>query len=260
MSKRLQTLIQSKRRNGEKLFSVYITAGYPSLEATLPILQALDASGVDFVELGIPFSDPIADGPTIQAASTIALQNGVTLPWILETVQEFRKVSDLPIILMGYANPVYQYGIEAFTHDAHAVGADGVILPDLPLEAIRPLMPYFDAAELDVVHLIAPNTPMNRIQQLVEHTTAFLYCTAYTGVTGKHGELTPETVQFFRQLRETLSVPYVIGFGIRTAQQVQTYSHLADGVVVGSAFIRAVEGVAVQRIHKVVDDFVRQLK
>ena len=260
MSERLHSVIQSKYRNGEKFFSIYITAGYPDRTLTLPILTALASSGVDFVELGIPFSDPIADGPTIQAASTTALQNGTTLPWILETVEQFRKNSDLPVILMGYANPMYQYGIEAFVQDASSAGVDGVIIPDFPLEVAKPLMPYFQATDLDVIYLIAPNTPRHRIQLLAENTTAFLYCTAYTGVTGKTGQLTPQYREFFNDLKQTLTVPYVIGFGIHTAQQVRHYYQLADGVVVGSAFIRAISDARLDTVQHHVAQFISRLR
>ncbi len=260
MSKRLRTHIQRTLQQGSKLFSVYITAGFPEKAATLPILHALDEAGVDFVELGIPFSDPIADGPTIQAAATRAIENGTTLPWILETVAEFRQKSNLPIILMGYVNPVFQYGFEAFCQDSREAGVDGVILPDLPFEEAQHVMPFFQSADLDNIYLIAPNTPSERIQILADHTTAFLYCTAYTGVTGADRDVENRTESFFHHLREQIQVPYIIGFGIHSARQVQHYHQLADGVVVGSAFIRHIQGQPLSRLEAAVKLFVKELK
>ena len=259
MSQRLREHIQRTLAAGDKLFSVYITAGFPEKAATLPILQALDAAGVDFVELGIPFSDPIADGPTIQAASTRAIENGTTLPWILEQVAQFRRHSQMPIILMGYLNPVLQYGMERFCRDCPQAGVDGVILPDLPFEEAQALMPFFHAADLDNIYLIAPNTPPERIRLLAEHTTAFLYCTAYTGVTGANRAAEQQTTQFFAALREMVDVPYIIGFGIHSAEQVHRYNAVADGVVVGSAFIRFIQQQPLASIPHAVRTFVKGL-
>ncbi len=260
MSQRLIQHITHQLNQGKKLFSVYITAGFPEKSATLPILQALDAAGVDFVELGIPFSDPIADGPTIQAAANQAIENGVTLEWILETVQQFRQQSDMPIILMGYLNPVIQYGMERFSKACRQSGVDGVILPDFPWEEAQQFQPYFSQANLDNIYLIAPNTPSDRIQLLARATTAFLYCTAYTGTTGADHQLDDHSIRFFNHLKQTLSVPYIIGFGIKNARQVQYYQSLADGVVVGSAFIQAVSHTTRKDIPHVVTAFVNSLR
>ena len=260
MSERLKRRLAAVRAQGKTGLSLFVTAGFPTPDATLPILQALANSGVDFVELGIPFSDPMADGPIIQEASQIALRNGVTLNGILETVRTFRRTSEMPVLLMGYANPVYRTGLETFLRRAADAGVDGLILPDLPLEELRPFISPAQKLGVDFVHLVAPNTPMARIHQIDSASTAFVYCVSYTGVTGQSRPLAPEITQFFTVLRRELTHPLFIGFGIRSYRDVQRLSAFCDGVIVGSAFIRELQRQRNRDWQEVAAEFVQTLR
>ncbi|HQH55271.1 MAG TPA: tryptophan synthase subunit alpha [Candidatus Marinimicrobia bacterium] len=241
MSTRLNQILKSKKEKQEKCLSIFLTAGFPEKNCTPEIILTLAASGVDFIELGIPFSDPIADGPVIQKASDKALVNGVDLEQVLDIVATVRKFSDIPIILMGYLNPIYQMGLAKFIKSARNVGVDGLILPDWPMEESRRYQDELSKANLDLIHLIAPNTPTERIRQIDEISTAFIYCVAYTGVTGQDNRPTPETIAFFNHLKQTLRHPWLIGFGVKSHEDFQTYTHYADGVIIGSAFINLLE-------------------
>jgi len=241
MSKKLNQIIQLKKQRHEKYLSIFLTAGYPEKEDTVDIILNLAEKGVDFVELGMPFSDPIADGPIIQKASDKALANGVTLADVLRIVKQVRKFSTIPIILMGYANPVYHRGFESFFHEVKEAGVDGLILPDWPYEESQIYSDKLHEADLDLIHLIAPNTPRERIRQIDAISSSFIYCVAYTGVTGQDNKPTPATIEFFQYLNQTLIHPWIIGFGVKNHQDFETYTHYADGVIIGSAFIKLLE-------------------
>jgi len=238
MSEKLNQIIQSKKQQHEKYLSIFLTAGYPEKNDTVDIILNLAEDGIDFIELGMPFSDPIADGPIIQKASDKALANGITLEDVLRIVQQVRKFSTIPIILMGYTNPVYHRGFESFFEEAKGVGVDGLILPDWPYEESQIYLDTLQKVDLDLIHLIAPNTLQERIRQIDVISTSFIYCVAYTGVTGQDNQPTPATIEFFEYLNHTLTHPWIIGFGVKNHQDFVTYTRYADGVIIGSAFIK----------------------
>jgi tryptophan synthase alpha chain len=259
MSKRLNEIIRRKKNNGQKLLSVFVTAGFPEKDATKDIIIQLDRSGVDFIELGIPFSDPVADGPVIQQASQKALNNGITLKKIIQIVAEIRKESQIPIILMGYLNPVYQYGFDAFFNYASRAGADGLILPDWPLEESAVYADTLKSLDLDLIHLIAPNTSKERIKQIDKSSTSFIYCVAYTGVTGRSG-INSQSQAFINNLNTLLSKPHLIGFGVKSHNDFKYYGRFADGVIIGSAFINLLEKTIKNEREQMIARFVRSIK
>ena len=255
MSKRLNDLIQQKRNNSEKLLSIFVTAGFPKKDETVEIILDLADAGVDFIELGIPFSDPVADGPVIQEASETALNNGIKLVDIIQIVKDVRLKSMIPIILMGYINPVYQYGFEKFFQDAAKADVDGFILPDWPIEESIEFIDRLKTLDLDLIYLIAPNTPQKRIAYIDRISTSFIYCVAYTGVTGRSGAIeTMGSIDFLKKLNNTLSTPHLIGFGVKNKNDFNYYSQFADGAIVGSAFIKLLKESKIsqrsQEIHK----------
>jgi len=260
MSTRLKQILDIKKQKQEKYLSIFITAGFPQKTSSVEIILTLAASGVDFIELGIPFSDPIADGPIIQSASDRALANGIDLKQVLDMVAEVRKSSPVPIILMGYLNPVYQMGLSEFLQRAGDVGVDGLILPDWPLEESRIYHDELRKADIDLIHLIAPNTPGPRIRQIDELSSAFVYCVAYTGVTGQDNRPTPATIAFFEELNRILKHPWSIGFGVKNHRDFQTYTRYADGVIIGSAFIKLLENTPNGEYATACRAFVQEIK
>jgi tryptophan synthase alpha chain len=238
MSKRLSDLIHDKKSRGEKLLSIFITAGFPEKQDTTDIVLTLDEAGVDFIELGIPFSDPIADGPVIQKASDKAIKNGVNLQYIFKTIADIRKVSQIPIILMGYLNPINKMGLDRFITQARLAAVDGLIIPDWELEENQRYRNTLVKNDLDIIHLIAPNTPPERIRMIDDVSSSFIYCVAYTGVTGQDNKPTDKTDKFLQNIRKELNHPLIIGFGIKNHDDYLTYTSYADGVIIGSAFIQ----------------------
>lgn len=244
--------------NGKKIFSVFVTAGFPNLEDTVPICEALAESGVGLIELGIPFSDSIADGPTIQAANERALANGASLKWTLETLREIRKSVDIPILLMGSLNPVLQYGVERFCRDGIRAGADGAILPDLPLEFyLRNYREIFDKSDLANVFLVTSNTSDERIRSIDEASGSFIYAVSMAGVTGNGLELDKGRREYLKHLNTLgLKSPLVVGFGIEKREQFEEVSSYAAGAIVGSAFLRAIENA--DDVRQATKDFVKK--
>lgn len=221
----------------------YFTIGFPTIEKSLEVIKAISQSGADVLELGIPFSDPLADGPTIQHSTQKALEGGTTVARCLELVAELRKQGVIqPLLLMGYYNPILAYGLNDFVEEAAAAGADGFIIPDLPLEEADAMESACRNHQCALIYLVAPTSPTNRIAQIAAHTTGFLYLVSLTGVTGARESL-PENLQvFIQRVRSTTNVPLAVGFGISTPEQARTVGQIADGVIVGSALIRTVEG------------------
>ena len=220
-------------------FIPFITAGDPDLETSAKILAGLAGAGADFIELGMPFSDPMADGPTIQAASVRALKAGTTVTKILEMVREFRKTDlETPIILMGYYNPIYVYGSEAFVTDARAAGVDGLIIVDIPPEADDELCLPAAKAGLDFIRLLAPTTDELRLPTVLKNTGGFLYYISVTGTTGTKSA-SPDSIRAaLARIRRHSNLPIVAGFGIKTPTQVREVAKAADAVVVGSAIVK----------------------
>jgi tryptophan synthase alpha chain len=241
MSKRLNDLLQKKISNNQKLLSIFITAGFPEIDSTKEIILTLDEAGVDFIELGVPFSDPIADGPVIQKASDQAIENGVNIQTIFQMVREIRKSSQIPIILMGYLNPINKMGLNDFINQSSQASIDGLIVPDWELEENQKYTNILEKHDLDIIHLIAPNTPFDRIKKINDISRSFIYCVAYTGVTGQDNKPTGKTDSFLKNIRDELSHPLMIGFGIKNHQDYETYTNYADGVIIGSVFIQLME-------------------
>lgn len=254
---RIDALFTHKRG---QVLSVFYTAGYPDLHSTVHIAALLEEAGVDMIELGIPFSDPIADGPVIQGSNMRAIANGMTVNVLLRQVKELRTYVRLPVVLMGYLNPVLQYGVERFLHDAASAGADGVILPDLPLQEYNRL--YRSIARLAGLHtifLVSPSSSDNRIRELDAVTSGFLYAVSRSGVTGSQHHFTDEQRNFLSRLqRLDLNHPVLAGFGISTAKAVQEVNRYVQGTIIGSAFIEMLgqPGIGDQDIL----NFVRKLK
>ncbi len=225
------------RESGELGIVAYITAGDPSLEATLRFVQALEQGGADVIELGIPFSDPVADGPTIQRASERALKAGTTLAKVLELVQKIRKVSQVPLILFGYYNPVFQMGVEKFAASASEAGADGVLMTDLTPEESEEYRKILAAHGLDTIFLAAPTSTDERLVKIAACTTGFLYLISRTGVTGAKDALPEDLPGLVRRVRAVTKLPVAVGFGISLPGQVSVLGGLADAAVVGSALV-----------------------
>jgi tryptophan synthase alpha chain len=260
MSQNLRNRIAQKKQNNEKLLSVFITAGFPEADATEEIILTLDQCGVDFIELGIPFSDPVADGPVIQEASDIAIQNGIALPQILEMVRSVRKKTSIPLLLMGYLNPIYRMGINSFLHQAASCGVDGLIIPDWPIEESAIYSDLLRRKKLDLIYLIAPNTPPERLKLIDEASAAFIYCVAYTGVTGQESRDDPETIEFLSGLKKKIKRPVMIGFGVKNHADYARYTGLADGVIVGSAFIRMLHNTGRSDRRNKIKNFIDEIR
>ena len=228
-------------RAGRTALMPYLTVGYPKRESALDLVPALVEGGADLIELGVPFSDPLADGATIQAASQQALANGMTLRECLEQAAGLRtRGVDVPLVLMGYWNPVFQMGAGEFGRRAKASGIDGVIVPDLPPEEAESAEEALRAEEIDLVYLLAPTSGEQRTRLVAERTRGFLYLVSLTGVTGARDELPPGLQAFIERVRPLASVPLAVGFGISTPAQAATVARLADGVIVGSTLIRVI--------------------
>lgn len=242
MSKgRIQRTFESLKAKGEKALITFITAGDPDIRATKNIIFELEKSGADIIELGIPFSDPMADGPTIQAASERALKGGTTLKHVLELVQDVRKDSGIPIILFGYYNPIFVYGVERFAGDAKNAGADGVLVVDLPPEEAGELKRNTDKLGLDLIFLLTPTSDDNRIKFVAGNGSGFLYYVSVAGITGARKNLSDTLRKFVRKIKRFTSLPVGVGFGISTAKQAGDVSKYADAVIVGSAIVKVIE-------------------
>lgn len=228
------------KKEGKKAFIAYITAGDPDLPTTMKLLFALERSGVDIVEIGVPFSDPVADGPTIQAASERALKKRVTLDGIFSMIAAFRKQSSMPVVLFGYYNPVLHYGTERFAAAARTSGVDGILVVDLPPEEADELRRFTDPAGLSFITLIAPTTGPERTRKLVASASGFIYYISVAGVTGTAAPVIDAIRGDMENLKKTTDLPVVIGFGIFTPEQAAAAAAPADGVVVGSALVRLI--------------------
>lgn len=257
----LRNYLENKIARGEKILSVYLTAGFPEPAATLPLLETLVEAGVDLIELGIPFSDPLADGPTIQAASQQALAAGTTLAMVLEMLRKFRENHSVPVLLMGYANPFMQFGWEKLVEQAKSAGANGFIIPDLPPGESGDILSEMNRAGLDNIFLVSPNTPPERLRRIDSLSTAFIYAVSVTGVTGARETLPQQTADFLQNLRKQTDLPLLVGFGISNAKTAAEISRYGDGVIIGSAVINQIaQNPDLQSAREAVFDFVREIK
>ncbi|MGD0037577.1 MAG: tryptophan synthase subunit alpha [Bacteroidota bacterium] len=240
----------------EKALVCFITAGFPTIEATVPLVREIEKGGADIIELGMPFSDPLADGPVIQASSQQAIKNGITLDHILECTRKIRKHSNIPLILMGYLNPIIHYGEERFFADAAKAGVDGVILPEVPLEESNRYLSLTRKYHLADILLVSPATPDKRIREIDEVTSGFLYCVSTTGVTGRSNIGNIES--YVKRVKHNAKKnPVLVGFGIKTSADAHRIAQYADGVIIGSVLIQR---IAKKNSIKEIDGCVRQLK
>ncbi len=225
---------------GERLLSIYYTAGYPTLDSTLDIAATLEKSGADFLEIGIPYSDPVADGPVIQESSQKALQNGMSLKVLFEQLKPLREQVQIPVFLMGYFNTILQYGVEQFCADCKAVGVDGAIIPDLPLYEYEEMyQPIFEKYGISNVFLVTPQTSDERIRKIDTLSTSFIYLLSSNATTGKQLQVEDRSEAYFSRIKNMgLSSPIVIGFGISNRETHQKATNYAHGAIVGTAFVR----------------------
>lgn len=258
---RIERRFNALRDKGEKGLIVYLTAGDPSLEKAKEIILGLDAAGVDVMEVGVPFSDPTADGPIIQSASRRALQKGVTLDGILDMIECVRVTSEIPIVLFSYYNPIFTYGNERFAERAKEAGVDGILVVDLPLEEASELRGYTDPSGIDFISLIAPTTSTERIRGISKCATGFLYFISITGVTGTAKPRVADITGNTERIRDVTDLPLVVGFGISTAQQAREIAPYVDGIVIGSAVVRLIdENRDRADVVQIVSEYVRGIK
>jgi tryptophan synthase alpha chain len=257
---RVDQVFKRLKAKGEKALIPFITAGDPDLATTKALALEMAAKGADLLELGIPFSDPLADGPTIQAASNRAVHGGIHLKEVLELAGEVRRETDIPLILMGYYNPILSYGLERTAREAAKLGVDGFIIPDLPPEEAGPWRVAAAKAGVANIFLAAPTSGTERIKQMARLTRGFLYYVSVTGITGARTELPPDLVAALQEVRSLVKCPLAVGFGISTPEQVKWLAPYVDGIVVGSAIVQRVAKLKGQELIKEVGEFIAALK
>jgi tryptophan synthase alpha chain len=237
---RIHTLFKNKK---ERVLSIYFTAGFPALEDTLPTMQAIEEAGADIIEIGVPYSDPIADGPTIQDSNQTALENGMSLKKLFDQIKDMRQSVNIPVVLMGYLNPIIQFGMEAFLKQCKEVGVDGLILPDLPMQQYQDeFKSLFDQYGLSNTFLISPQTSEARIREIDENSNGFIYMVSAHSITGAKAGISEEQVQYFKRVQAmNLKNPKLIGFGISDSETFTKASLYGNGAIIGSAFIKVVK-------------------
>lgn len=260
MKSRIHDRFKQLHKQGHKALVTFITAGDPDLTTTAALLPRMAEAGADIIELGIPFSDPMADGPTIQRASERALAGGVTLEAVMSMVRTIRDQVSSPIVLMGYSNPIYSYGWQRFAKDAVKAGIDGLLLVDLPPEEAGELLPAAKAAGLEIIFLLTPTSDDTRIKQVSRYGSGFLYYVTVTGVTGTRQSVSNSLEDELKTVRNTITLPVVAGFGISTPEQAAQVATAADGVVVGSAIVKLFEQHQGEQLQTEVTRLIRSLK
>ncbi|MGF2411279.1 MAG: tryptophan synthase subunit alpha [Ferruginibacter sp.] len=252
---RLDHLFAAKKTN---VLNIYCTAGYPQLQSTTEVIAALQNSGADIIELGMPYSDPLADGEVIQQSSAVALHNGMTIEILFEQLKDIRSTIQLPIILMGYMNPILQFGIEKFCATAKAVGVDGVILPDLPMYEFETMyQPLFDKNDLKFIFLVTPETSEERIKKIDSLCSGFLYAVSSSSTTGKNKAIEGQE-EYFKKLQQlNLKNPVLVGFGIKDKATFASACKYTNGAIIGSAYIKALENT--NNVNQTTKDFVNSI-
>jgi tryptophan synthase alpha chain len=255
---RLQRLFEQKQSD---ILNIYFTAGFPNLEDTVPIIRALDEAGADLIEVGMPYSDPLADGPTIQDSSQVAIRNGMSIPKLFEQLKEVRQYTDIPLVLMGYFNPVMQYGEQRFFEHCAEAGVDGLILPDLPVyEYEHFYKEQIEQAGLEISFLITPQTSEERIRKIDALSTGFVYMVSDASITGAKQGISPQQIAYFERIKAMeLQNPRLIGFGISDHEAFSTACQYANGAIIGSAFIRALDRQP-NNVQQTVHDFVSSIR
>jgi tryptophan synthase alpha chain len=247
--------INKKLSEEKKLLSIYFTAGYPSLNDTASIIQSLEKSGVDMIEIGLPFSDPLADGPTIQDSSTKALKNGMTTEILFNQLKDIRETVNIPLIIMGYFNPMFQYGMEAFCKKCSDIGIDGLIIPDLPVDVYHEeYQTIFEKYGLINVFLITPQTSDERIRYIDSISNGFIYMVSSASTTGAKSGFGDEQTEYFKRIdKMNLKNPQIIGFGISNNETFTQATQYAKGAIIGSAFVKHVKNEGIKTIDKFVN-------
>lgn len=256
MSKGIKETIKAK---GQNILNVYITAGYPHLDSTVEIVNTLADAGVDLIELGMPYSDPLADGETIQKSSQLALQNGLTLEILFQQVAAIREQTDIPIIAMGYYNQLLQYGVERFLAKANETGIQGLIIPDLPMYVYeRDYQDLFQQYNIEMSFLVTPLTSDDRVRKAAKLSSGFLYVVSQTSITGKTGDISQEQIDYFNKINALRGdTPTLIGFGIHDSHTYQQACRYSQGAIIGSAFIRAIDA---DHISSSVTQFINSIR
>ena len=254
---RIKQLFEAKQKN---ILSIYFTAGFPNLNDTVDVLKELEANNIDLIEIGIPFSDPMADGPTIQASGTVALRNGMTLSKLFDQLKDIRKEVSIPLILMGYLNPIMRYGFENFCKKCQEVGVDGAIIPDLPFDDyLKEYKPVADKYNIKVVMLITPETSDERIRLIDEHTDGFIYMVSSAATTGAQKSFDDSKQAYFKRINGmNLKNPRLIGFGISNKATLEAAQANASGAIIGSKFITLLQDSS--NIKEAVSDLIECLK
>jgi len=250
---RIDRLYQRVREEKRISFNAYLCAGYPDIAATCKLIEEFDRLGVDSIELGMPFSDPVADGPALQLAHLRGVESGLTLRGLLGLVGELRGCCEIPICLMSYYNPLLRYGEERLVRDAVGAGVDGLIVPDLPPEEAGALIAVARRYDLKTIFFIAPTTPPERVSIINHASTGFIYCISVTGVTGARQALPAELRESLRSLRTVCDKPLVVGFGVSTVEHIRSLREVCDGAIVGSGIARQLEGAPADLLHRARD-------
>lgn len=254
---RIHYLFNTKQ---DRVLSIYFTAGFPKLEDTIPVMEAIQAGGADIIEIGIPYSDPIADGPTIQDSNMIALENGMSMKMLFDQLKGFRAKIHMPVVLMGYLNPIMQFGMEEFCKKCKEVGVDGLIVPDLPMQQyLDEYKSLFDSYGLFNTFLISPQTSEKRIREIDQNTDGFIYMVSSHSITGAKAEISADQVAYFERVKAmNLKNPRLIGFGISDAQTFSTASKYSNGAIIGSAFIKKIKDS--QNLSQDIQTYLRAVK
>jgi tryptophan synthase alpha chain len=259
-SNRIAETFARAKSEGRLAFVAYMVPGHPSLSESADVLDAMVAGGADIIEVGIPFSDPLADGTTVQRVAFEALENGMTPRGCIEFARAARdRHPDTPLVFMTYLNPVLAYGVEAFAADAAAAGVDGAILTDMPPEEGERIQPVFNAAGLDLIYLVAPTSSDHRLQVIAERAGGFIYCVSVTGVTGARTEMSADLPDFLARVRRCTDLPLAVGFGISRREHIESLLGVADGAVVGSALMSLVSETPADRRMQAVREYVETL-
>ncbi|WML40178.1 tryptophan synthase subunit alpha [Neobacillus sp. OS1-2] len=257
---RIEQSFSKLQAHNNKAFIPYIMAGDGGLDSLINRLTLLEHFGASAIEVGVPFSDPVADGPTIQQAGLRALQNGTTLKGIIAELQKAREVITIPILLMTYVNPIYAYGIEEFVRDIRIAGVDGCIIPDLPIEEEEIIAPQLEEANIELIRLVTLTTPLERIKTISSKGKGFLYTVTVKGITGARNEYDAELLQFLKTVKEVSTIPVMAGFGISTKDQIAELTTYCDGVIVGSRIVDLFAQNDLSEMEELMSCFKRETK
>ncbi|EKN65825.1 tryptophan synthase subunit alpha [Neobacillus bataviensis LMG 21833] len=257
---RIEQTFSILQSNNKKAFIPYILAGDGGLNSLVDRLSILERFGASAIEVGVPFSDPVADGPTIQQAGLRALQNGTTLKGIIAELEKAREIISIPILLMTYLNPIYSYGIDKFVHDIRSAGVDGCIIPDLPIEEEEIITPQLEEAQIELIRLVTLTTPLERVKTISSKGRGFLYTVTVKGITGVRNEYDAKLQQFLKTVKEISPIPVMAGFGISTKEQMAELTEYCDGVIVGSKIVDLFAQNGLSEMEELMSSFKQETK